>query len=185
MTKKIARTTGKACWGSRRYSCRCSHEVEMNDRKERVKDAVGATKAAVEEGIVPGGEVTLLRAAHALDSLTLTGDEKVGLDILRSALSDPFTKLVRNSGYDEGYYLKIVSESQEADYGLNVLTGELGSMLKFGIIDPAKVTRLALVNGASAATMILTTEAMVTEIVEDKKPAAPASTGMGGMGEDY
>ena len=160
-------------------------EVEMNDRKERVKDAVGATKAAVEEGIVPGGEITLLRSANALDALNLTGDEKVGLDILKTALADPFVKLVRNSGYDEGYYLKIVSESKEADYGLNVLTGELGSMLKFGIIDPAKVTRLALVNGASAATMILTTEAMVTEIVEDKKPAAPASPGMGGMGEDY
>ena len=160
-------------------------EVEMNDRKERVKDAVGATKAAVEEGIVPGGEVTLLRSASALDALTLTGDEKVGLDILKSALSDPFVKLVRNSGYDEGYYLKIVSESKEADYGLNVLTGELGSMLKFGIIDPAKVTRLALVNGASAATMILTTEAMVTELVEEKKPAMPANPGMGGMGEEY
>ncbi len=160
-------------------------EVEMNDRKERVKDAVGATKAAVEEGIVPGGEVTLLRAAKALDTLSLVGDEKVGLDILRFALSDPFTKLVRNSGYDEGYYLKIISESKEADYGLNVLTGELGSMLKFGIIDPAKVTRLALVNGASAATMILTTEAMVTEYPEEKKPAMPANSGMGGMGEDY
>ncbi len=160
-------------------------EVEMNDRKERVKDAVGATKAAVEEGIVPGGEITLLRSANALDALNLTGDEKVGLDILKTALADPFVKLVRNSGYDEGYYLKIVSESKEADYGLNVLTGELGSMLKFGIIDPAKVTRLALVNGASAATMILTTEAMVTEILEPAKPSAPASPGMGGMGEEY
>ena len=160
-------------------------EVEMNDRKERVKDAVGATKAAVEEGIVPGGEITLLRAAKALDTLSLVADEKVGLDILRSALSDPFVKLVRNSGFDEGYYLKIVSESKEADYGLNVLTGELGSMLKFGIIDPAKVTRLALVNGASAATMILTTEAMVTELPEEKKPSQPANPGMGGMGEDY
>ncbi|MBI5358911.1 chaperonin GroEL [Candidatus Amesbacteria bacterium] len=160
-------------------------EVEMNDRKERVKDAVGATKAAVEEGIVPGGEVTLLRSARVLDTLDLIGDEKVGLDILKSALSDPFTKLVRNSGYDEGYYLKIVSESKEADYGLNVVTGELGSMLKFGIIDPAKVTRLALVNGASAATMILTTEAMVTELPEEKKPSLPANPGMGGMSEDY
>ena len=160
-------------------------EVELNDRKERVKDAVGATKAAVEEGIVPGGEVTLIRAARALDTLKLGGEEAVGLDILRMALEQPFRWLVRNAGLDDGYFLKLVKESKESDFGVNVATGETGSMLKFGIIDPAKVTRSALQNAASVATMILTTECLVTEIPEEKKTPASPAPGMGGMGEDY
>ncbi len=157
-------------------------EVEMNDRKERVKDAVGATKAAVEEGIVPGGEVTLLRASRVLDTLKLTGDEKVGLDILKAALAEPFGLLLSNSGYDRGYYLKIISDSKDADFGMNVLTGETGSMLKFGIVDPAKVSRVALQNAASAATMILTTECLITdEKTEDsKQTSAPSGAGMEG-----
>jgi chaperonin GroEL len=147
-------------------------EVELNDRKERVKDAVGATKAAVEEGIVPGGEVALIRASKALNSLKLEGDEKTGLDILRTALDYPFTWLLKNSNLDEGYFLKLVKESDQVDFGVNVATGETGSMLKFGIIDPAKVTRSALQNAASVGTMILTTESLVTELKtdEDKKP---------------
>ena len=160
-------------------------EVEMNDRKERVKDAVGATKAAVEEGIVPGGEVTLIRAAKALDTLKLTGDEKVGLDILRHALEQPFRWLVKNSGLDDGYYLKLVVEAKEADFGVNVADGGVtGSMTKFGIIDPAKVVRSALQNAASVATMILTTEALVTELIEKKDVPTPGPT-PGGTGEDY
>lgn len=162
-------------------------EVEMNDRKERVKDAVGATKAAIEEGIVPGGEVTLIRAARALDALKLTGDEKVGLDILRHALEQPFRWLVKNSGLDDGYYLKLVVEAKEADFGVDVANdGVAGSMYKFGIIDPAKVTRSALQNAASVATMILTTEALVTELPEKKDTPLAGAPGMGGgMGGDY
>jgi len=163
-------------------------EVELNDRKERVKDAVGATKAAIEEGIVPGGEITLLRAAKVLDTLKLTGDEKVGLDILKTSLEQPFRWLLKNAGLDDGYFLKLVLDSKEIDFGVNVNNGETGSMYKFGIIDPAKVTRSALQNGASVATMILTTEALVTDIPEEKKPApAGGNPGMGGMGmgEDY
>ena len=156
----------------------------MNDRKERVKDAVGATKAAVEEGIVPGGEVTFIRAARALDTLKLTGDEKVGLDILRHALELPFRWLVKNSGLDDGYYLKLVVESKETDFGVDVANGGVtGSMYKFGIIDPAKVTRSALQNAASVATMILTTEALVTELPEKKDAPTPSPTP--GMSEDY
>ncbi len=157
-------------------------EVELNDRKERVKDAVGATKAAVEEGIVPGGEVTLIKASKALSTIKLEGDEKIGLDILKFALEQPFRWLLKNAGLDDGYYLKMVSESKENDFGINVATGEVGSMTKFGIIDPAKVTRSALQNAASVATMILTTEALVTEIPEKKE--APAAVPPG-MGEDY
>ena len=161
-------------------------EVELNDKKERVKDAVGATKAAVEEGIVPGGEVTLIRAAKALSALKLEGDEKIGLDILRHALEQPFRWLLKNAGMDDGYYLKLVLESKDDDFGVNVATGATGSMTKFGIIDPAKVTRSALQNAASVATMILTTEALVTEIPQKKDAPTPGGApGMGGMGEDY
>ena len=167
-------------------------EVELNDKKERVKDAVGATKAAVEEGIVPGGEVTLIRAAKVLDSLKLDPEEKAGLDILRFALEQPFRWLLKNAGLDDGYFLKMVADANQADFGVNVATGEPGSMYKFGVIDPAKVTRLALQNAASVGTMILTTEALVTEIPEKKEaPGAGAGAGMGGMGggmgmgEDY
>src|SRR3990167_7495278 len=167
-------------------------EVELNDKKERVKDAVGATKAAVEEGIVPGGEVTLIRAAKVLDSLKLDPEEKVGLDILRFALEQPFRWLLKNAGLDDVYFLKMVADANQADFGVNVATGEPGSMYNFGVIDPAKVTRLALQNAASVGTMILTTEALVTEIPEKKEaPGAGAGAGMGGMGggmgmgEDY
>ncbi len=164
-------------------------EVEMNDRKERVKDAVGATKAAVEEGIVPGGEVTLVRSVKALDAVKLLGDEKIGLDILRFALEQPFRWLVKNAGLDDGYYLKMIQGEKAQDFGINVATGQTGSMYQFGIIDPAKVTRSALQNAASVATMILTTEALITEIPEKKEPAMPGggAPGMGGMdmGGDY
>lgn len=161
-------------------------EVELNDRKERVKDAVGATKAAVEEGIVPGGEVTPVRAGKILDTLKLEGDEKIGLDILKYALEQPFRWLLKNAGLDDGYYLKMVSDSKDLDFGINVANGQTGSMYKFGIIDPAKVTRSALQNAASVATMILTTEALITEIPQKKEPAMPGGApGMGGMGEDY
>jgi chaperonin GroEL len=157
-------------------------EVELNDKKERVKDAVGATKAAVEEGIVPGGEVTLIRAAKVLDTLKLENDEKVGLDILKYALEQPFRWLLKNAGLDEGYYLKMVAESKESDFGINVATGQTGSMYKFGIIDPAKVARTALQNAASTGSMILTTECLITELPEKKEPLPPANPG---MGEEY
>ena len=184
--EKLEERLAKLAGGVAVINVGAATEAELNDRKERVKDAVGATKAAVEEGIVPGGEVALIRAAEALDTLKFEGDEKIGLDILRSALDYPFTWLLKNSNLDEGYFLKMVRESKELDFGVNVVTGETGSMMKFGIIDPAKVTRSALQNAASVGTMILTTECLVTELPEDKKPAAPGGApGMGGMGDDY
>ncbi len=183
--EKLEERLAKLSGGVAVISVGAATEVEMNDRKERVKDAVGATKAAVEEGIVPGGEVTLIRAARALDTLKLDNDEKVGLNILRYAVEQPFRWLVKNAGLDDGYYLKLIQESKDADFGLNVATGQTGSMYKFGIHDPTKVTRLALQNAASVATMILTTEALVTELPEKKEPAATPAPGMGGMGEDY
>jgi len=185
--EKIQERLAKLSGGVAVINVGAATEVELNDRKERVKDAVGATKAAVEEGIVPGGEVTLVRAAKVLDTLKLEGEEKIGVDILKSALEQPFRWLVKNAGLDDGYYLKLIRDAKESDFGINVVTAETGSMLKFGIIDPAKVTRSALQNAASAATMILTTECLVTEIPEEKKAPAGGNPGMGGMGmgEDY
>jgi chaperonin GroEL len=182
--EKIEERLAKLAGGVAVINVGAPTEVEMNDRKERVKDAVGATKAAVEEGIVPGGEVALLRASKSLDTLKLTGDEAVGVNILKWSLEQPFRLLVTNAGLDDSIFMKQILDSKEADFGVNVATGETGSMLKFGIIDPAKVTRLALQNAASVGTMILTTEALVTEIPEDKKPAAGGDShgGMGGMG---
>lgn len=157
-------------------------ETELNDKKERVKDAVGATKAAVEEGIVPGGGVALLRARRALDKMkSATKDEQVGIDIVRESLEQPLRMLVKNAGEDDGYILKKIEENKDVDYGYNVLTGEFGSMTKFGLLDPLKVTRSALQNAASVAAMVLTTEALVADIPEDKKDIPQMPSGMDGM----
>ncbi len=187
--EKLQERLAKLSGGVAVINVGAASEVELNDRKERVKDAVGATKSAVEEGIVPGGEVTLLRVAKSLDTLKLEGDEKIGLDILKFALEQPFRWLLKNAAMDDGYYLKLVQGEAALDFGVNVATGVTGSMYKFGIIDPAKVTRSALQNAASVATMILTTECLITEIPEEKKAPAGGNPGMGGMGggmgEDY
>ncbi len=157
-------------------------ETELNEKKERVKDAVGATKAAVEEGIVPGGGVALLRARMALKKVSgETKDEQTGIDIVYEALEQPLRSLVKNAGEDDGYILKKIEESTDSDYGYDVLNGKFGSMTKFGLLDPLKVTRSALQNAASVASMVLTTEALVAEIPEEKKETHNHQ--MGGM--DY
>lgn len=180
--EKLSERLAKLAGGVAVIHVGAATEVEMNDRKERVKDAVGATKAAIEEGIVPGGEVTLLKASRALDSLKVDDEEKIGLDILRLACEQPFVWLLKNSGLDAEKHLLAVKNNKDDDFGVNVASGETGSMFKFGIIDPAKVTRSALQNAASCATMILTTECLVTELPLETKPAVPAAPG---MGEDY
>lgn len=160
-------------------------EIELNDKKERVKDAVGATKAAVEEGIVPGGETALLRAREAVKSVKVEkGDEQIGVDIVYESLEEPIRWLSKNAGDDEAEVVKKVLASKDVDFGYNALTSEFGSMTKFGIVDPVKVTRSALQNAASVAMMVLTTEGLVTDIPEPKKemPQMPGG-GMGGM--DY
>lgn len=157
-------------------------ETELNERKERVKDAVGATKAAVEEGVVPGGGVALLRARKAIANLkSETKDEQIGMDIVYEALEQPLRSLVKNAGEDDGYILKKIEEKDDIDFGYDVLNGKFGSMTSFGLLDPLKVTRSALQNAASVAAMVLTTEALVSDIPEEKKdsPTPP----MGGM--DY
>ncbi len=159
-------------------------EVELKDKKERVNDAVAATKAALEEGIVPGGGVAYLRARNVLtkirDSVVST-DEKVGIDILYAALGEPVRWIAKNAGADDGWVLKTIEESKVADFGFNAITMEFGSMLAGGILDPAKVTRTAVQNAASIGMMVLTTEALITDIPE-KKEAAGGSMPPGGMG---
>lgn len=158
-------------------------EVELKERKERVNDAVSATKAAIEEGIVPGGGVAVLRARNVLqkvkENLTVA-DEKVGVDILYKALAQPLYWIARNSGEDAGWVVRKVEEATQSDYGYNALTGKFGNVLKDGVVDPVKVTRLALQNAVSIGTMILTTEALVTDIPE-KKDDLPSPSGMPGM----
>ncbi|HVR88013.1 MAG TPA: chaperonin GroEL [Candidatus Limnocylindria bacterium] len=159
-------------------------EIELKEKKHRVEDALSAARAAVEEGILPGGEVALLNAVKALDTVKAEGDEKTGVMILKRALEEPFRQLCSNAGVDGGVMLEAVrrkqAESKSGTWGYDVIKNEIVDMNKAGIIDPAKVTRSALENGASVAAMILTTEALITDLPEkDKAPAMPS----GGM--DY
>jgi chaperonin GroEL len=160
-------------------------EIELKEKKERVDDAVSATKAALDEGIVPGGGTTFLKARKAVAALkekAASEEEKVGMDIVYQALSEPVKMLARNSGVDAGLVLFKVEESKEADYGFNAQTLEYGSMLKQGVVDPTKVVRSALENAASVATMILTTEALVTDLPSKKDDSGMGGGGMPGMG---
>ena len=162
-------------------------EVELKEKKHRVEDALSATRAAVEEGIVPGGGVALLNALPALDDVkTPAGDITTGVNILRVALEAPMRKIAENAGMNGDVIIQNVRRLQEekgdAQLGYNVMTGEYLNMVKAGIIDPAKVTRGALENAASIAAMILTTEALITDMPEDKKaPSMPPGGGMGDM----
>jgi chaperonin GroEL len=148
-------------------------EIELRERKARVEDALSATRSAVEEGIVPGGGVALVRAQRALSNVTgLSEDETVGISIIRKALEQPLKLIVENAGYEGAVVLNQVKQ-QADDYGYDAEVGEFGPMLERGIVDPAKVTRSALQNAASVAAMVLTTESMITEIPQ-QKPAASA-----------
>ena len=154
-------------------------EIELRERKARVEDALSATRSAVEEGIVPGGGVALVRAQRVLDNLTdLVPEEKVGADIIRRALEQPLKLIVENAGFEGAVVLNQVKQ-QADDYGYDAEIGEYGPMLERGIVDPAKVTRYALQNAASVAAMVLTTESMLTEMPQDDKtPAMPPGGGM-------
>jgi chaperonin GroEL len=159
-------------------------EVELKEKKHRVEDALSATRAAVEEGIVPGGGVVLLNAQKALGDLKLEGDAAVGVAIMRRALEEPMRQIAINGGYDGSVTIENVrrlqAEKKNKNTGFNVLTGEYVDMIKGGIVDPAKVTHSAVENAASIAAMVLTTEAMVTEKPEKEKASAmPPGGGMG------
>jgi chaperonin GroEL len=177
--EKLEERAAKLTGGVAQINVGAATEIELNEKKERVKDAVGATKAAIEEGILPGGGVAPLRARAVLDKLTFTSDdEEIGIEIVKNALEQPIRWLAKNAGADDGYVLRKIEESKDADFGFNALTGEFGSMLKFGILDPLKVTRSAIQNAASVAMMVLTTEGLVTDIPEEKKENPGPAAGM-------
>ena len=156
-------------------------EVEMKEKKARVEDALHATRAAVEEGIIPGGGVALLRSIKLLDNLKLGGDQQIGVDIVRRALEEPIRQIVENAGYEGSVVVNKVLENDGA-FGFNAQTEKYEDLMKAGVIDPTKVTRSALENAASVAGLLLMTDALVTEKPEKEKPApAMPPGGMGGM----
>ncbi|MFB1008272.1 MAG: chaperonin GroEL [Sulfurospirillum sp.] len=156
-------------------------ETEMKEKKDRVDDALSATKAAVEEGIVVGGGSALL-LANAKIKLNVTGDEAIGAEIVTRALKAPLKQIAENAGFDAGVVANNVLTSNKANYGFNAATGEYVDMFEAGIVDPVKVSRIALQNAVSVASLLLTTEATITNAKEDKAPAMPDMSGMGGMG---
>src|SRR3989475_396557 len=157
-------------------------ETELKEKKARVEDAMHANRAAVEEGIVPGGGTALLRCLPALDKLKADGDEATGINIVKRALEEPLRQIAYNAGFEGAVVIGKVRDSKEDNFGFNAESDEYGDMVKMGVIDPAKVTRLALQNAASIAGLMLTTEALVADIREDEKKAASAGPHGGGMG---
>jgi chaperonin GroEL len=152
----------------------------MKEKKARVEDAMHATRAAVEEGIVPGGGVALVRSIPAVKKLKLEGDEQTGVDIVLRALEEPLRQIASNAGYEGSIVVEKVKAEKNPNFGFNAETGEYEDLVKSGVIDPAKVVRFALQNAASIAALMLTTEALVSEIPE-KEPAGPPSGPPGGM----
>jgi chaperonin GroEL len=156
-------------------------ETELKEKKMRIEDALAATRAAVEEGIVSGGGVALIQVLRALDKIELTGDQMTGLNLVKKALEEPIRQIAINAG-DEGSVVVEKVKSSEEGIGYNAVNGKYENMIAAGIVDPAKVTRSALQNAASIAAMVLTTECLIADIPEEEKPAMPAGAGMGGMG---
>jgi len=156
-------------------------EVEVKERKDRVDDAMHATRAAVEEGILPGGGVALLRAGAALKVRTSNDDQKTGVEIVRKATQAPARQIATNAGADGSVVVGKLLEKDQYSYGYDAQTGEYGNLMTKGIIDPTKVVRAAIQNAASVAGLLITTEAMVAEVPK-KQNAAPAMPGGGGMG---
>ncbi len=158
-------------------------EIAMKEKKARVEDALNATRAAVEEGIVPGGGVVFLRAMAAVDTLRLSGDEKTGASIIRRALEEPIRQIAENAGAEGSIVVQKVRDGNGA-FGFNAETEEYEDLMTAGIMDPTKVTRVALQNAASVAGLLVTTECVMSEIPEQEKtPSMPA--GGGGMGDMY
>jgi len=183
--EKLQERLAKLSGGVAQINVCAATEVEMKERKLRVEDAVFATRAAAQEGILPGGGVALIRAAKSLDKIKPANeDEKTGIEIVRRAVEAPIRQIATNSGIDGAIVVEKVRESKDTNFGFNADTVEYGDMFKFGVIDPTKVVRSALQNAASVATLLLTTDAIVSEIPEKKAAAAGGPGGMGGGMED-
>jgi chaperonin GroEL len=181
--EKLQERLAKLAGGVAVINVGAATETALKEKKARVEDALHATRAAVEEGIVPGGGVALIRAQKVLDKLDVTGDEKIGVQIIRRAIEEPLRTLVENAG-GEGSVVVNEVKNRKGNEGYNVATGEYVDLIKAGVVDPTKVTRTALQNAASISGLLLTTEAVITELPEKDKPAAggPPGGGMGGMG---
>jgi len=173
-SEKLEERLAKLAGGVAQINVGAATEVEMKEKQHRVEDAVHATRAAVEEGIVPGGGIALLRAASVLDDVEVTGDEATGIDILRRAVRKPLYFIAENAGQDGAVVIQNVLAKKSASWGYDANKDEYCDLVKRGVVDPAKVVRTALLNGASVAAVLLTTDAIVGEDPDVKKPAAPA-----------
>ena len=171
--EKLQERLAKLAGGVALIKVGAATETEMKEKKARVEDALNATRAAVEEGIVPGGGVALLRAADALDGLKLSGDEGTGVDIVRRALEEPIRQIVQNAGLEGSVVVEKVRTMVPVTRGFDAETNDYADMMKAGIIDPTKVERVALQNAASIASLLLTTEVLITDLPE---PGTPEST---------
>ena len=181
-SEKLQERLAKLVGGVAMIKVGAATETELKEKKARVEDAMHATRAAVEEGIVPGGGVALLRCIPALDRLKLEDDEAIGVNIVKRALEEPTRQIAVNAGHEGAVVVTRVRESKDANFGFNAATEEFGDLIKAGVIDPAKVTRLALQNAASIAALMLTTEALIAEFKgEERVAAVGAGGGMGGM----
>lgn len=159
-----------------------STEVEVKERKDRVDDALNATRAAVEEGIVPGGGVALLRASNSISVKGVNSDQQAGVNLVKRALQEPVRQIANNAGDEGSVVVGKILENSNANFGYNAQTGEYGDMVAMGVVDPVKVVRTALQDAASVASLLITTEAMIAEVPKDAPPAMPGGGGMGGMG---
>jgi len=182
--EKLQERLAKLAGGVAVINVGAATETEMKEKKARVEDALHATRAAVEEGIVPGGGVALLRAIPAVDALKLEGDQQIGVDITRRVLEEPIRQLARNAG-EEGSIIVEKVKGEKQDFGYDVNVSKYVNMFEAGIIDPTKVTRSALENSSSIASLLLTTETLVTEIPEKEDKSMPAGMPPGGMGGMY
>jgi chaperonin GroEL len=178
--EKLQERLAKLAGGVAQINVGAATEAEMKEKKARVEDALHACRAAALEGILPGGGVAVLRVISALDKVKTSGDENIGVDIVRRALVAPIKQIAENAGLDGSIVAQKVIESKDKNFGYNALTKEYGDMVKFGVIVPTKVERVALQNGSSIASLLLTTDAVVSEIPEKKEPA-PAMPPGGGM----
>jgi chaperonin GroEL len=180
--EKLQERVAKLAGGVAVIKVGAATEVEMKEKKARVEDALHATRAAVEEGIVPGGGVALIRSVAAIKDLTGENhDQDIGIKIALRAMEDPLRQIVSNSGDEASVVLAKVADG-DGNYGYNAATSEYGDMVQMGILDPTKVTRSALQNAASVAGLLITTECMVAELPKEEAAGAPDMGGMGGMG---
>jgi len=178
--EKLQERLAKLAGGVAQINVGAATEAEMKEKKARVEDALHACRAAVEEGILPGGGISMLKCLKSMDSIECVGDEKIGVDIVRRAVVAPIKQIAVNAGLDGSIVAQKVMDSNERNFGYDAVRKEFGDMIKFGVIVPTKVERTALQNGASIASLLLTTDAIVSEIPEKKEPA-PAGPPGGGM----